>query len=263
MVEPDVTAGFRSLRPGQRCRLHVFDVAARTDTVVAEFEHILFEAPNWGADGDTLYLNGQGRLWAVQLDTPREPRRIDYDGLPAINNDHVLDPSGTAIFMSAMDGHIHHAALDGGSTRRVTDEEGVQHYLHGVSPDGSTLAFVRIDEAGGPGRLALIVAGGGRVTVVDTGGGHVDGPEWSPGGEWLYFNTERWAARPGHAQLARIPSASLSAAKVERLVWTDTVDWFPHLAPDGHVAVYLQYPTGTVGHPEDEDVALVVVDTAD
>jgi Tol biopolymer transport system component len=241
----------------------VFDVAARTNTVVAEFDHLLFEAPNWGADGDTLYLNGQGGLWAFSLDTPLEPRRIEYDGLPALSNDHVLDPSGTAIYMSVMDGHIHHGALGGGSTRRVTDEQGVRHFLHGVSPDGSTLAFVRIDEAGGPGRLALIGSGGGRVTVVDTGEGHVDGPEWSPDGEWIYFNTERWASRPGHAQLARMPSATLSADKIERLASTDTVDWFPHLAPDGHLAVYLQYPTGTVGHPENHDVELVVVDTAD
>jgi hypothetical protein len=29
------------------------------------------------------------------------------------------------------------------------------------------------------------------------------------------------------------------------------------------LAVYLQYPAGTAGHPEDLDVELVVVDTAD
>lgn len=245
------------------CRLHVYDVAARSDTVVAEFDHLRFEAPNWGADGETLYLNGQGGLWAFSPDTPNRPLRIDYDGLPALNNDHVLDPGGAAIYLSAMDGHIHHGALAGGSTRRITDEEGVQHYLHGVSPDGATLAFVRIDAAGGPGRLALIESGGGRVTVVDTGEGHVDGPEWSPDGEWIYFNTERWASRPGHAQLARMPSANLAADQIERLASTGTVDWFPHLAPDGRSAVYLQYPPGTVGHPEDRDVELVVVDAQD
>jgi len=259
----DVTGRYRSLREGQKCRLHVFDVATRSATVIAEFDHILFEAPNWGADGSTLYLNGQGGLWAFSLDSPLEPRRVGYEGLPALNNDHVLDPGGKAIFMSAMDGHIYHGTLDGSGTRRVTDEDGVRHFLHGISPDGTTLGFVRVDGAGGPGRLALIAADGGRVTAVDTGAGHLDGPEWSPDGEWIYFNTERWASEPGHAQLARVPSENPSADKVERLISTSTVDWFPHLAPNGHLAVYLQYPAGTMGHPENRDVELILVDTTD
>jgi TolB protein len=259
----DLAGLARSLREGQKCQIHVFDVATRSATVLAEFGQVLFEAPNWGADGSTLYLNGQGGLWAFSLDSPLEPRRVQYQGLPAINNDHVLDPRGEAIFMSAMDGHIYHGALDGSGIRRVTDEDDVRHFLHGVSPDAATLGFVRLDPSGGPGRLALMAPDGGPVTVVDTGAGHVDGPEWSPDGEWIYFNTERWASEPGHAQLARVPSKGPAADKIERLISTSTVDWFPHLAPNGRLAVYLQYPAGTVGHPGDLDVELVLVDTTD
>ncbi|HUC26484.1 MAG TPA: hypothetical protein VMA73_27585 [Streptosporangiaceae bacterium] len=263
ITERDLTGSYRVLREGQKCRLHVFDVAARSASVIAEFSQMLFEAPNWGADGSTLYLNGQGELWAFALDSPLEPRRIEYEGLRAFNNDHVLDPRDDAIFMSANDGHIYHGALDGSSIRRVTDDDDVWHYLHGVSPDGATLAFVRMDGSGSPGRLALIASAGGQVTVVNTGAGHLDGPEWSPDGEWIYFNTERWASKPGHAQLARVPSDNPSAANIEQLISTSTVDWFPHLAPGGRLAVYLRYPAGTVGHPEDREVELVLVDTAD
>jgi len=255
--------GYRVLREGQKCRLHVFDVADRSATVIAEFDQVLFEAPNWGADGRTLYLNGRGELWAFSLGSAPEPRRVEYTGLPALNNDHVLDPRGGAIFMSANDGHIYHGALGGGRTRRVTDDDDVRHYLHGVSPDGTTLGFVRRYRSGGPGRLALIASDGGPVTVVDTGAGHIDGPEWSPDGEWIYFNTERWASDPGHAQLARVPSENPAADKVERLISTGTVDWFPHLAPNGRLAVYLQYQKGTTGHPEDRDIELVLVGTGD
>lgn len=246
---------------GAVCRLQVFDVATGSAEVIAEFDDTHFEAPNWGTD--TLYLNGDGALWAVPLESPLVPRRVAYAGLPALNNDHVLDPGGAAIFMSAMDGHIYHGSLAGGGVRRITDEDGVRHYLHGVSPDGTTLGFVRIDGTGGPGRLALIAADGGPVTVVDTGAGHVDGPEWSPDGAWIYFNTERWASKPGHVQLARVPSDDPSSDDVERLISTDTVDWFPHIAPDGRLAVYLRYPIGTVGHPGNVDVELVLVDTTD
>ena len=60
-----------------------------------------------------------------------------------------------------------------------------------------------------------------------------------------------------------MPSADPSPDKVERLASTDTVDWFPHLSPDGHHAVYLQYPAGTEGHPENLPVELVLVDVSD
>jgi Tol biopolymer transport system component len=162
-----------------------------------------------------------------------------------------------------MDGHIYQGPLNGGGVRQVTLEDDVRHFLHGVSPDGKTLGFVRIDTSGSPARLALISAGGGPVTVLETGAGHIDGPEWSPDGEWIYFNTERWASRPGHAQLARVPSTAPSPDNIERLASTDTVDWFPHLSPDGHHGVYLQYPAGTEGHPENLPVEVVLVDVAD
>ena len=150
-----------------------------------------------------------------------------------------------------MDGHIYHAPLNGGSVRQVTDEDDVWHFLHGVSPDGKTLGFVRIDTSGSPARLALIPSDGGPVTVCDTGAGYIDGPEWSPDGEWIYFNTERWASRPGHAQLARVPSADPSPDKVDQLASTDTVDWFPHLlARRATTRSTSSTRPGTEGHPE-------------
>ena len=253
----------RPLAPGQTCRVNVFDVASRASTVVAELDDLLLEAPNWSNDGKTLYLNGEGAMWALPLGSAGRPRRIEYQDLPHLNNDHVLDPGGASIFMSAMDGQIYHGSLDGGPVRRVTDNDAVWHFLHGVSPDGKTLGFVLIDMAGSPARLALIPAEGGPATVCDTGPGTVDGIEWSADGEWLYFNTEQWASRPGHSQLARVPSADPAPERVERLATTDTVDWFPHLSPDGRLAVYLQFPVGTEGHPENLPVELVVVEVSD
>ena len=142
---------------------------------------------------------------------------------------------------------------------RVSPEDGDWHFLHGVSPDGARLAYVHIGDLAEPGRLALMEPHGPPV-VVDTGPGHVDGPEWSPDGRWIYFNTEGFTTQPGHAQLARIPDAG---GPVEHLVASDTVDWFPHLSPDGQTAAHITFPAGTLGHPADLDVAVRVVATAD
>jgi TolB protein len=220
------------------------------------------EAPNWSADGRSLYLNGDGHLWRLDLAGPaRSLVLVEFVGLPEINNDHVLDPDGRHIYLSAMDGHIYRGALSGGAVQRVSPDDGQWHFLHGVSPDGRRLAYVELADFGQPGRLALLdLEPGGSTTVVDTGEGHLDGPEWSPDGRWIYLNTEAFTDQPGHAQLGRIPAAG---GDLERLLSSETVAWFPHLSPDGRWATYLAFPSGTIGHPGDLDVEVRLVSTAD
>ena len=253
-------ARFRTLAPGQTAQIHIHDAATGEDTVVHESSDVLFEAPNWSLSGSHLLLNGDGVLWSLTPEPEAEPVQITHSSLPEINNDHVLDPNGTHIYLSAADGHIYRADLAGGEASQITTDDGIWHFLHGVSPDGSTLAYVRMGSFDEPGQLAVMPATGGEATLLDTGAAHIDGPEYSPDGAWLYFNTEQWAAVPGQAQLARMPAAG---GDVERLVSSTTVDWFPHLSPDGATAVYLEFPSGTEGHPADKDVTLVVVDTDD
>lgn len=183
-----------------------------------------------------------------------------FDDLPPLTNDHVLDPDGEHVFLSAVDGHIYRAALTGGPVSKVSPEDGRWHFLHGVSPDGKRLAYVEIVEFDQPGKLVVAPVSGGPVTAVEAGGGHLDGPEWSPEGTWIYFNTEGFTDIPGHAQLARVPDAG---GAVEHLLASDTVDWFPHLSPDGRVASYISFPAGTLGHPGDLDVAVKIVNTQD
>jgi TolB protein len=259
-------AQFRTLAPGQIARIHVHDTATGDDVVIYESSDVLFEAPNWAVDAETLFLNGAGVLWSLDAAGRAVPERIDHDDLPEINNDHVVDPGGKQVYLSAMDGHIYRASLAGGPVQRVTSDDGVWHFLHGVSPDGARLAYVRMTSFDQPGRLAVTGsleepgADDAMLTLLDTGPGHVDGPEWAPDASWIYFNTERWAERPGHAQIARIPDGG---GEVQRLLTSTTVDWFPHLSPDNTSAVYLEFPAGTQGHPADLDVTLVVVSVED
>lgn len=111
-----------------------------------------------------------------------------------------------------------------------------------------------------PGRLMIMNSDGGPATMVDVGTGHCDGPEYSPDGEWLYFNTESFSTAAGHAQLARLRT---DGTGFERLLESTTVDWFPHLSPDGHYASYIRFPNGTKGHPADLRVDVVLVSTGD
>ncbi len=254
------TAAPRVLAPGQRCEVWIASAATGARELVFTTDELLLEAPNWTPDNAALILNGAGVLWSLDLGTGSLDT-LPITGVPDLNNDHVLGPGGL-IYLSANDGHIYRAGLAGGPATRVTAEDGYFHFLHGVSPDGQQLAYVGI-EAGDfatPGRIMTMPAGGGPPASVDTGHGHSDGPEYSPDGHWLYLNTEAFTARPGHAQIARVRPGN---GTPERLTDSDTVDWFPHLSPDGAVASYLRFPPGTVGHPADLPVEIIAVAVQD
>lgn len=267
----------RTLQQGQRCEVWIASVTGERELVFTS-EDLLLEAPNWTLDGGALILNGAGKLWRLETagstggpGLSLEP--VPLTGIPDLNNDHVLAPDGTGIYLSANDGHIYRAPLDGGQATKITDDDGLFHFLHGVSPNGEELAYVGI-EAGDftqPGKLMTIPASGGTMTTIDVEG-HSDGPEYSPDGEWLHFNTEAFTDMPGHAQLARIgaPRATDGGIKkasdaraAERLLESETVDWFPHISPDARFASYIRFPSGTVGHPADLTVDVVVVSTGD
>src|SRR5699024_8248099 len=133
----------RTLAPGQRCRIHVLDVDTGEDRILHESTAVLYEAPNWTLDGAALILNGDGHLLRLDLDGGG-PRRIDLDEIAPLNNDHVLDPDGVHVFVSADDGRIHRAPLAGGPAVRITEGDGRLHFLHGISPDGATLVYTAV-----------------------------------------------------------------------------------------------------------------------
>lgn len=251
----------RTLRPGQRCEVWIASASTGALELVFTSDEVLFEAPNWSLDGARLILNGAGKLWTLDV-RDRTIAEVPLTGIPDLNNDHVLAPDGARIFLSANDGHIYRAALDGGEATKLTDDDSSLHFLHGVSPDGLELAYVGIDggDFSKPGQLMTMPAAGGPSALVDTGPGHCDGPEYSPDGKWLYFNTESFTTQAGHAQIAR---ARVDGTGFERLLDSDTVDWFPHLSPDGRLASYIRFPSGTVGHPADLPVDVVIVSTSD
>lgn len=253
----------RELTKGQSCQVWVHEVISGENSLIFETTDTLFEAPNWAPQGDALLLNGNGKLWRLPLGNPL-PQEIEIQGVPPLNNDHVLDPDGLHIFVSANDDwQIYRAPLAGGEATRISGNEGPEnllHFLHGVSPDGQQLSFVgvqaQITEYSFQflsAEICTLAADGSDFRQITSGGSPADGPEYSPDGQWIYYNTEAFS---GYAQIARMHPDGSGA---ERLTNTLTVDWFPHLSPDGQLAAYLVYPAGTKGHPADRRVELKLV----
>ena len=251
----------RTLAAGQICEVHVFDLTTRQDRLVYSNDKILFEAPNWTKTGD-LILNGKGLLWRLAAVGSGEPEVIVISGVPELNNDHVLAPDHETVFLSANDTwHIYQAPITGGVATQVTrDSPGTLHFLHGVSPDATEIAYVHIsedaDDIFSSGRIHVQNISTGADRVLVDGDGPEDGCEYSADGKWIYFNSENFSSVPGAAQIAR---SKCDGSNFEQLTFDDAVNWFPHVSPDGAAWVYLSYQKGTTGHPADMTVELKLV----
>ena len=242
------------LAPGQRRRCGSSTSKADPELVYSSDE-LLLEAPNWAPDGAGLLLNGDGVLWRLDLEPAVALTPVPIEDLPPINNDHVVDAPRGLIYLSANDGHLYVAPIAGGTATRISHDSARYHYLHGVSPDGGTLAFVDLPRGdfSAAGRLALIPAAGGETTYPAAGSRHIDGPEYSPDGAWIYLNTEEFGdpprprpARPGPGR----PAATSSS-------WSSpTPSTGSRTCHRTGAATYISFPTGTLGHPADLDVEI-------
>lgn len=252
----------RTLRPGQRAELHVIDVTTGERELVYSSSTLLFEAPNWTPDGASLVINGDGLLFRVPATGGAEPKEIPLGGIPPINNDHVLSPDGSTVYVSADDGHLYAVEIATGRPTRVSNDRGPEfhYFLHGISPDGATLAYIGLvenpDGTATTNVYTIPATGGEDVQLTDDSYAD-DGSEFSPDGEWIYFNSARGSTLPGHAQLFRM---SRDGARVEQLTEDERVNWFPHISPDGNHIAYISFPSGTLGHPADLDVIVRLMD---
>ena len=140
----------RRLRPVQVSRLMVVDRDGADAVTVFETADLV-EAPNWTPDGRWLVVNSRGLLFRIAADGSTGLQRIDTGAIVDANNDHVLSPDGRTIYLSADDGHLYSVPFAGGVPRRISNVHPLQrrfrYYLHGVSPDDRSLAYVGVEAA--------------------------------------------------------------------------------------------------------------------
>jgi TolB protein len=241
--------------------LEVIDVAGNRDRRVVRHFDGKIEAPNWSHDGKELIYNAAGKIWRVPVEGG-EPEAIDTGRFVDNNNDHGLSPDGRLLVISDQIepdnlSRIHVVTLDGSAPiRTVVDDPAARSYWHGWSPDGATLAYVRVGLGdGGYDIWAKDLAGGAPRPLI-VGPGVDDGPEYSPDGRHLYFNSTRsgamalWRANADGSdpvQLTRDPARR---------------DWFPHVSPDGKWLVYVSFGDDIAleDHPPNrEDVQLRIM----
>jgi TolB protein len=232
---------------------------ASTDRRVAYVAQAHFEAPNWSRDGSYFLFNQDGGIYRLAV-SGGEPTRISTGAQVQCNNDHGISPDGTMLAVSdssqVKKSMVYTLPIGGGTPKQITTN--APSYWHGWSPDGSTLAFTgqRPDGATNNFDIYTIPVGGGEEKRLTTAAGLDDGPEYSPDGAWIYFNSER----TGSMQIWRMHA---DGSGQEQVITSETNDWFPHISPDGNWMVYLSYEKGVTGHPPNKDVTLNVMSMAD
>ena len=231
---------------------------ASTDRRVAYSATGRFEAPNWLKDNTLLY-NAGGHLLRLPADGGGKPVSIDTGTIARINNDHVPTADGTMVGIS--DGterggsRIYLVPIAGGTPRKIT--ENAPSYLHGISPDGKTLAYCA--QRNGNFDVYTIPAGGGEETRLTTAEGLDDGPEYSPDGQYIYFNSVRsgsmqiWRMRPdGSGQEQVTPDDGYN-------------NWFAHISPDGARIAFVTFSKDVPAdqHPPDKEVMVRMMSLVD
>ncbi|MBR5109557.1 MAG: PD40 domain-containing protein [Clostridia bacterium] len=218
--------------------LNVMDTASGEITTLARFDRVI-EAPNWMRTTGELIYNANGLVYAWK--DGRE-RRIETGVCISCNNDHVLSPEEDAIAVSHMtfdagfSSRVYIVPFDGSGPRLVTPNS--PSFLHGWSPDGKELSYCAFREHAGKREVDIytIPAAGGEEKRL-TFGGFNDGPEYSPDGKHIWFNS----TRSGLMQVWRMNRDGSDPVRMTR---NEDNCWFGHISPDGSRVVYIVYHQG-------------------
>jgi len=207
--------------------------------IVHEFDSKI-EAPNWSRDGQSLIYNAGGRIWRIPL-AGGESVAIDTGHFTSNNNDHGLSPDGKMLAISDQSrpdnlSRISIVTLDGSApARTLVDDPQARSYWHAWRPDGKATAYVRVGATDGTYDIWTRDLAGDRSRPLIAGPGTDDGPEYSPDGKYLYFNSTRSGAMAlWRANADGTDPVQLTHDPARR-------DWFPHLSPDGKWIAYVSF----------------------
>ncbi len=221
-------------RSGDKSFLEIFDIETGETKLLKEFDRVI-EAPNWSADGKFLTYNSEGRIYKFELATGAITE-VPSHFVDNCNNDHVLSPDGEGLYVShhtKEDGlsRIYKIFFDGRMPELVTPL--APSYLHGITPDGKTLAYCA--ERDGEYDIYTIPATGGNEKQLTTAFGLNDGPEYDCDGEYIWFNS----VRTGRMQAWRMKADGSEQTQMTFDAHSNT--WFPHISPDREKVVMLAY----------------------
>ena len=236
--------------------LEVIDVESGNRRIIYR-THDHIEAPNWSPDGSYFIFNSDGLIYRLPI-SGGEPVQIDTGPLHRSNNDHGISPDGKWLVISDQSrednqSRMYILPVTGGTPRLVTEK--APSYWHGWSPDGTRLTYVaNRKQIADDYEIYAINVNGGEESRLTVSAGLDDGPDYSPDGRYIYFNS----VRSGNMQIWRMDAEGKNPVQ---LTFDAPRDWFPHPSPDGKKLVFLSYGDDVApdDHPANKDVMLRMI----
>lgn len=218
--------------------LEIYDTETNERMTIREFPYLI-EAPNWSPDGKWLIYNHAGRLYRMDSEGKNNPIEINTGFATQCNNDHVISSDGKVLGISHAEGdwktsRVYVLPFEGGQPREVTPL--CPSFLHGMSPDGKEVAYCAF--RGDAKAIYVKDVNGGEERCLTTAAGLNDGPEYSPDGKYIWFNS----VRTGLMQVWRMRR---DGSRQKQMTHDEDLNsWFPHVSPDGRQVVYIAYHKG-------------------
>lgn len=240
-MEKTVPDNYNGYRDGVlSSRMEIMNVFDGKRKIIYE-DSARFEAPNWMKDGSKLLFNRSGSILSLPVEGG-SPEKINTGAANKNNNDHVISFDGKMLGISSqregMTGGgstVYVVPVTGGEPILITDS--TPSYLHGWNPNGKELVYT----AKRSGRSAAFniyrkaINGGAEMPLTDLSTGLADGPEYSPDGKYIYYNS----TQTGTMQVWRMKP---DGSDKEQLTFDEYNNWFPHISPDGKWMVIISFP---------------------
>jgi TolB protein len=223
---------------GVGCRLEIMNVFTGVRKVIRESK-IKFEAPNWMPDGKHLLFNEGGFLYKIPVDGG-DTVKLNTGAVARNNNDHGISFDGKMLAISSHrtglaggGSSVYVLPLSGGEPKLLT--ENTPSYWHGWNPNGKELVYVGMRDGKNYDIYKIPVNGGNETKLTSNDGYHVDGPEYSPDGKYIYYN----GSQSGTMQIWRMKP---DGTNHEQITFDEYNNWFPHMSPDGRWMVMISFP---------------------
>jgi TolB protein len=200
------------------------------------------QAPNWTPDDRLIFNSAAGVMYTYDIATG-ERAELNTGTRRQNNNDHVLSFDGKLLALSNYAGEPRRSVAfvmpvtGSDEPEQITSPEAGHTFLHGWSPDSKKLVFTggRKGETGNYRNLWSVDVDTKRETALTPPGTLDDGPEYTPDGKYIYFNS----VRTGTMQIWRMQP---DGSHPEQVTFDEYNDWFPHISPDGKWLVYIAFP---------------------
>ncbi len=194
------------------------------------------QAPNWTTDGKKLLYNSEGLLYYYDLAT-NAISKLNTGEINDNNNDHVLSFDGKMLGISNHSGNrstIYVLPATGSDTPvKITEEASGPSYLHSWSLDKKRLIFT--GQRNKEWNIWAVDIDTKKETPLTEDSTLDDGPEYTPDGNYIYFNS----VRTGTMKLWRMKP---DGSNEEQVTFDEYNDWFPHISPDGKWIVFISFP---------------------